>query len=214
MIKHVFEQQRLNIMYPQLIEQLIERLVKLPGIGRRGAERIVFWMLDQSKSDVLSFSKSITDLKEGLRFCPVSNNLTQEDVCPITKDQSRDRTTICIVESPKDVIAIEKMGTYRGQYFVLLSTISPSDGRGPDDLNLGKLFNRIRSEGIREVVVATDADAEGEMTALHLSKVLKPLGVRICRIGVGLPMGGSVEFADLSTLSMSFNARREMVDQS
>jgi recombination protein RecR len=117
---------------------------------------------------------------------------------------------VCVVESPKDLIAIEKTGIWKGQYYVLLGTIAPSEGRGPDDLNLHKLMRRIDEGGVKEVVIATDADAEGEMTAMHLVKVLKPKGVKVSRIGLGIPMGSSVEFADLSTLSMSINARREM----
>jgi len=197
--------------YPIIIEQLIERLTRLPGIGRRGAERIVFWMLDQSEEDVAALATNIVHIKRKLRFCPYTNNLTQDDVCPIYQNDQRDRKIVCIVESPKDLLAIEKTGSYKGLYYVLLSTISPSEGRGPEDLNISKLNALLENNPIEEVVLATDADAEGEMTALHLSKVLKNKGIKVSRIGVGLPAGGSVEFADMSTLSMSLNARKEVV---
>lgn len=196
-------------MYPKLIEQLIDRLCKLPGIGRRGAERIVFWLLDHNEDDVLGLSHAMVELKKGLKFCRQCNSLTDQDVCTICQDTHRS-DAVCVVESPKDLIAIEKTGIWKGQYYVLLGTIAPSEGRGPDDLNLHKLMRRIDEGGVKEVVIATDADAEGEMTAMHLVKVLKPKGVKVSRIGLGIPMGSSVEFADLSTLSMSINARREM----
>ena len=195
-------------MYPKLIENLIERLTKLPGIGRRSAERIVYWMLAQDAKDVKALADSIQQLKEGLRFCKQCNHLSEQELCLVCADSNRDRKMICVVESPKDLLAIERSGSYRGIYYVLLGNISPSEGRGPDDLNIAKLISRIKDEGIAEVVIATDPDAEGEMTALYLGKELKSLGVRISRIGLGLPVGSAVEYVDISTLAMSINSRR------
>jgi len=195
-------------MYPKLIENLIERLTKLPGIGRRSAERIVYWMLSQDAVDVKALADSIQQLKEGLRFCKQCNHLSEQELCLVCSDPNRDRKIICVVESPKDLLAIERTGSYRGVYYVLLGNISPSEGRGPDDLNIAKLISRVKDEGIAEIVIATDPDAEGEMTALYLAKELKILGAKISRIGLGIPVGSAVEYVDMSTLTMSMNSRR------
>ncbi len=200
------------MIYPRVIENLIEQLTRLPGVGRRSAERMVFFMLNASMDDSRRLAQGILDLREKLRFCRICNNFTETELCPVCMDPSRDNSTICVVETPKDVIAIEKTGSFKGQYFVLLGTIAPSEGRGPDDIDLNKLIGRVAASAgaIREVVVATDADLEGELTALHIIKGLQPYPVKISRIGVGLPAGGSVEFADISTLTMSLNARRDV----
>ncbi|MGE0267480.1 MAG: recombination mediator RecR [Candidatus Omnitrophota bacterium] len=194
--------------YPKLLENLITQLAKLPGVGRRSAERMAFWFLDQDKEAVEQFAHDMLQLKEGLKCCSRCNHLSDHETCSICLDPSRDRKTVCVVEDPKDVIAIEKSGSFRGVYHVLLGTISPSDGRGPEDLKIQHLMDRLAAEGIMEVVIATDPDNDGEMTALYLLKQLKPTGVRISRIGFGIPVGGSLEFADISTLSMSLSARR------
>ena len=195
-------------MYPKLIENLLEQLSKLPGVGRRSAERMVFWLLGQNIEDVKALANSIVQLKEGLRFCKSCNHLTEQDLCMVCADSNRDHKMICVVESPKDLLAIERTGSFRGIYYVLLGNISPSEGRGPDDLNLPKLINRIKQEGIQEVVIATDPDTEGEMTALYIGRELKSTGVKISRIGLGIPMGSAVEYVDISTLTMSLNSRR------
>lgn len=195
-------------MYPKLIENLLERLTKLPGVGRRSAERIVYWMLEADAQEVKALADSIQQLKEGLRFCKQCNHLSEQELCLVCGDSNRDRKTICIVESSKDLLAIERTGSYRGLYYVLLGNISPAEGRGPDDLNIAKLISRIKDESIGEIVIATDPDSEGEMTALYLAKELKTLGVRISRIGLGIPVGSAVEYVDISTLTMSMNSRR------
>src|SRR5271165_6088054 len=146
-------------MYPKLIENLIDRLTKLPGIGRRSAERIVYWMLAQEPQEVKALAEGIQQLKEGLRFCKQCNHLSEQELCLVCADSNRDRKTICVVESPKDLLAIERTGSYRGLYYVLLGNISPAEGRGPDDLNTSKLIGRIKDEAITEVVLATDPDA-------------------------------------------------------
>ena len=195
-------------MYPKLIETLIERLTKLPGIGRRSAERIVYWMLAHDAQEVKALADSIQQLKEGLRFCKQCNHLSEQELCLVCADSNRDRKIICIVESPKDLLAIERTGSYRGIYYVLLGNISPAEGRGPDDLNIAKLITRIKDEDIAEIVIATDPDAEGEMTALYLGKELRNLGAKVSRIGLGIPVGSAVEYVDISTLAMSMNSRR------
>ena len=196
------------MMYPKLIEILLENLSKLPGVGRRSAERIVYWMLAQNTEDINALANSIVQLKEGLRFCKQCNHLTEGELCLVCLDSTRDRKIICVVESPKDLLAIERTGSFKGIYYVLLGNISPTEGRGPEDLNIAKLISRINEEGILEVVIATDPDAEGEMTALYLGKQLKPIGVKVSRIGLGIPVGSAVEYVDLSTLTMSLNSRR------
>ena len=188
----------------------MERLTRLPGIGRRSAERIVFWLLDQPLETARELGESVVQLKERLRFCRLCNNLTEAEICMICSDPRRDQGTICVVENPKDLLAIERTGTYRGLYYVLLGAIAPMEGRGPDELKIQNLVSKIAAQSIQEVVIATDPDTEGEMTALHISKELRPTGVKVSRIGLGIPVGSSVEYADLSTLSMSLNSRREI----
>ena len=196
--------------YPRLIENLITRLSKLPGVGRRSAERMAFWLLNHPKEDSVGLAESIINLKEHLRFCRICNNLSDTEICMVCSDSSRDQQTICVVENPKDLLAIERSGAYKGLYHVLLGNISPSEGRGPDSLKIHQLISRVRSEDVKEVVIATDPDNEGEITALYLTKQLQPLGITISRIGLGIPMGSAVEYADISTLSMSLRARREI----
>lgn len=196
--------------YPKLIESLIAKFSRLPGIGRRSAERIAFWLLNHPVEDARDLAKGIVDLKEGLMFCRVCNNLSDTEICQVCSDTGRDNQTICVVENPKDLLAIEQSGSYKGHYHVLLGTISPADGIGPEDLKIAQLISRVTTQKIKEVVIATDPDNEGEITALYLIKQLKPLGVKISRISVGIPMGGSLEYADMSTLGMSLTTRREV----
>ena len=196
--------------YPQTLENVIEEFRKLPGIGRRSAERIAFSLLDRSREETEQLASSINQLKERLTFCRICNNLSDSEICSICKDTSRDKSIICIVEDPKDLIAIERCGVYKGSYHVLLGRISPTEGRGPDSLKIHKLLTRIKTGEVKEIVIATDPDNEGEMTSLYLMKQLKPLNIKITRIGIGLPVGSAVEYADISTLSTSFKARREM----
>jgi len=198
--------------YPKLIEHFIERIVKLPGIGRRSAERMAFWLLSEPRETAEAMAKSIVDLKDGLMFCRICNNLSDTEICLVCSDTTRDDKTICVVESPKDLLAIERSGSYKGHYHVLLGAISPGDGIGPEDIKAGQLIRRVTSQQITEVVIATDPDNEGEMTALYLIQELRPLGVKISRISVGIPMGSSLEFADMSTLGMSLSGRREIRD--
>jgi recombination protein RecR len=194
--------------YTESIEKLIEGLIRLPGIGRRSAERVVSYILGAPKEEVKNLAEGIIKVKESVRFCALCHNLSEEDLCKICQDQRRQKDVICIVEKPSDVTAIEKSGSFTGVYHVLLGAISPLEGKGPGDLKIDTLLARIKQASIKEIIIATDADTEGETTALYLTKVIKPLGVRLSRIGLGLPVGSNLEYADSTTLSKSLEARR------
>ena len=194
--------------YTDSIEKLIDNLTKLPGIGRRSAERIVNYVLGASRDEIKSLSEAIMKVKESVRFCKLCNNLSEEDLCKVCQDARRQKDTICIVEKPGDVTAVEKSGTFNGVYHVLLGSISPLEGRGPSDLKIEGLLNRIKQDNIKEVIIATDADTEGETTAMYLTKLLKVTGVHLSRIGLGLPVGSNLEYADATTLSKALESRR------
>jgi len=194
--------------YTASIEALIVCLTKLPGIGRRSAERIVAHILGASKDEIRVLSEALTKVKESVRSCQVCNNLSEEDTCKICQDLRRQKEIVCVVEKPTDVTAIEKAGNYHGVYHVLLGSISPLEGKGPSDLKIDGLIQRIKQGTIKEVIIATDADTEGETTAMYLTKLLKPLGVNVSRIGLGLPVGSNLEYADATTLSVSLESRR------
>jgi recombination protein RecR len=194
--------------YTDSIEKLIEGLVKWPGIGRRSAERIVNYILGASREEIRSLLEAIHKVKGQVRFCRACNNLSESDLCKICQDMRRQKDVLCIVEKPSDVTAIEKAGNFNGVYHVLLGSISPLDGKGPGDLKTEGLISRIKQDHIKEVIIATDADTEGETTALYLTKLLKPLGVPLTRIGLGLPVGSNLEYADSSTLSKALESRR------
>ncbi|OGX14990.1 MAG: recombination protein RecR [Omnitrophica WOR_2 bacterium RBG_13_41_10] len=196
--------------YTESIEKLIERLIRFPGIGRRSAERIVSYILGTSRDDIKALTESISKVKENVRFCKICNNLSEEELCKICQDTQRKKDIICIVEKPTDVTAIEKSADFHGVYHVLLGSISPLEGRGPSDLKIDGLMNRIKENNIKEVIIATDCDTEGETTALYLAKLIKPLGVKLTRIGVGIPMGSNLEYADSATLSKALESRRDV----
>jgi len=196
--------------YTESIEKLIEKLIRLPGIGRRSAERIVGYILNTPKEDIKSLAEAICRTKENVRLCHICNNLSEQEICRICQDDRRQKDVLCIVEKPSDVTAVEKTGNFHGVYHVLLGSISPLEGKGPSDLKIDDLISRLKQNSIKEVIIATDADTEGETTALYLTKLIKPLGVRLTRIGVGIPMGSNLEYADSSTLSKSLESRREI----
>jgi recombination protein RecR len=196
--------------YTESIQKLIDRLIRLPGIGRRSAERIVGYILSAPKEEIKNLSEAIYQIKENVHFCRVCNNLSEEELCKICQDNRRQKDLICIVEEPSDIIAIEKAGNFSGLYHVLLGCISPLEGKGPGDLKIEGLIKRIKENNIKEVIIATDADTEGETTALYLTKLIKPIGVRLTRIGVGIPMGSSLEYADSTTLNKALESRREI----
>ncbi|MDD4980933.1 MAG: recombination mediator RecR [Candidatus Omnitrophica bacterium] len=194
--------------YTESIEKLIEKLIKLPGIGRRSAERIISYILSAPRDDIKTLAEALSKVKENVRLCRICHNLSEEETCRICQDSRRQKDTICIVEKPSDVSAIEKTGNFHGVYHVLLGSIAPLEGRGPGDLKIESLLQRIKQESIKEVIIATDADTEGETTALYLVKLIKPLGVKLTRIGVGIPMGSNLEYADATTLSKALESRR------
>ncbi len=196
--------------YPSIIESLIEKLVKFPGIGRRSAERIVFYLLDASKEEVGLLSQDLIGLKSRISFCKICNNLGEGDLCLICRDASRIKDTLCIVETPKDVGVIERTGGFKGVYHVLLGVIAPLEGKGPGSLKVNGLIGRIKEDHIKEIIIATDSDIEGETTAVYLTKLIKPLGVKVSRIGVGIPAGSNIEYADSVTLTRALEARREV----
>jgi len=196
--------------YTDSIEKLITRLSRLPGIGRRSAERIVNYILSASQDEVRGLLEAVANVKENVRFCGICNNLSEQDICKICQDNRRQKNIICVVEKPGDVTAIEKAGNFNGVYHVLLGSIAPLEGKGPADLKIEGLINRIRRDNIQEVIIATDADTEGETTALYLTKIIKPLGIKITRIGMGIPMGSNLEYADSTTLLKAIEARREI----
>ncbi len=192
----------------QSIEKLIDSLVKLPGVGRRSAERIVAHVLGATEGEIRALADALIKVKESVRSCLICNNLSEEDTCRICQDLTRQKEMVCVVEKPSDVSAIEKAGNYHGAYHVLLGSISPLEGRGPGDLKIEGLLLRIKQGALKEIIIATDADTEGETTAMYLTKLLKPLGVRLSRIGVGIPVGSNLEYADATTLSISLESRR------
>ncbi|MDP8260468.1 MAG: recombination mediator RecR [Candidatus Gygaella obscura] len=199
--------------YPLSIEQLIESLVKFPGVGRRSAERIINYILDTSKDDIEKLANALLKVKSSIRLCKVCSNLSDDETCLICKNSSRDKDTICVVEYPNDVIAIEKTSTYKGVYHVLMGSISPLDGRGPDDIKIERLVNRIKTTQINEIIIATGSDMEGEATSMYIVKILKPLNVKISRIGLGIPMGSNLEYIDSATLTKAIETRREFKNE-
>ena len=197
-------------MHAPPIENLIEQFAKLPGIGRKSAERLAFHVLNMPEEYARDMAKALVEAKEKICFCERCQNLTDVSPCAICSDTRRDRSIICVVESPKDVIAIEKMREYRGLYHVLHGALSPMDGVGPDDLKIAPLLKRIGEGGVAEIIMATNPNVSGEATAMYLCKLLKPLGVRVTRIAHGVPVGGDLEYADEVTLLRAIEGRREM----
>ena len=197
-------------MHAPPIENLIEQFAKLPGIGRKSAERLAFHILNMPKEYALDMAKSLLEAKDKICFCEKCQHLTDVSPCAICNDARREKSIICVVESPKDVIAIEKMREYRGLYHVLHGALSPMDGVGPDDLKISSLLERIATGEVEEVIMATNPNVSGEATAMYLCKLLKPLGVRVTRIAHGIPVGGDLEYADEVTLLRAMEGRREM----
>ena len=194
--------------YTESIEKLIEKLMKFPGIGRRSAERIIGYILNAPRDEIQGLSDALSKVKENVRFCRICNNFSEQELCRICQDSRRKKDIVCIVEKPSDVSAIEKAGNFNGVYHVLLGSIAPLEGKGPSDLKIDGLLQRIKQDNIQEVIIATDADTEGEITALYLAKLIKPLGVQLMRLGIGIPMGSNLEYADATTLSKAIESRR------
>lgn len=196
--------------YTKSIENLIAEFSKLPGIGPRSAERIVHHLLKSSPANARSLAAAILEVKEKTRHCRVCNNLSERELCSICDDQRRDRNLLCIVEESKDVTLLEKVASFKGVYHVLLGALSPLDNIGPEDLKIGQLIGRIKQNSFREVIIATDFDNEGELTALFLAKLLKPLKVKTTRIAYGIPLGSNLEYTDEVTLARALEGRREI----
>lgn len=196
--------------YPQPLANLIEELMKLPGVGPKSAQRLAFHLLHASDKDAVGLARAIVTAREKTKQCSVCANLTEEDPCPICRDETRDPTLLCVVEQARDVVAMEKTREFKGRYHVLNGAISPMDGVGPDQLTFGLLLARLQDGAIKEVVVATNPNVEGEATALYLSRLLKPMGLIVTRIAHGLPVGGDLEYVDEVTLAKAYEGRREI----
>jgi recombination protein RecR len=192
------------------IERLISHLTKLPGIGRRSAERVVNHILSAGSDEVHELAAAIVTVKETIVHCRICRTMCDKDICAVCSDQRRNKSILCVVEKPSDVTLIEKTGSFNGLYHVLMGAIAPIEGKGPADLEIESLMKRIRDEKIAEIILATDADTEGETTALYLTKLIKPLNVGVSRIGVGLPVGSNLEYADTATLSKAMESRRSL----
>jgi recombination protein RecR len=197
-------------VYTQPVQALIDELGRMPGIGPKSAQRIAFHLLKLPTDDVNRLAMSITDAKARVRFCVRCWNFADGDLCPICLDDRRDATMLCVVEESRDIVSIEKTGEFRGRYHVLLGAMSPLDGIGPEQLKMKELFARLEPEGVQEVIVCTNPNTEGEVTALYLARMLKPFGIRVTRIASGLPVGGDLEYADELTLGRALEGRREL----
>jgi recombination protein RecR len=196
--------------YAEPIARLLEELERLPGIGPKSAQRLAFHILKGDDETAGRLADAIVEVKRQIHFCRVCFNFASEDLCEYCAGAERDRTGICVVEEPRDVVAIERTGEFRGLYHVLQGAISPIDGIGPEQLRVRELISRLEDGTVTEVVVATNPNVEGETTALYLARLIKPLGVRVTRIASGLPVGGDLEYADEVTLGRALEARREM----
>lgn len=196
--------------YPEPISKLMESFMRLPGIGPKTAARLAFFVLGMKEDTVLEFAKALVDAKRNLSFCSNCGHITDVDPCHICQDPKRDRTTICVVQDPKDVIAMEKMRDYTGLYHVLQGAISPMEGIGPEDINVPSLLKRLQDEQVEELILATNPTIEGEATAMYISRLVKPSGIKTTRIAHGLPVGGDLEYADEVTLSKALEGRREL----
>jgi len=192
------------------LARLIDEFHKLPGIGPKSAQRLAYYLLRMPHQDAQALASAILEVKERVVLCSICQNVTEVDPCRICSNDSRDRSTICVVEEPLDILAVERSGTYRGQYHVLHGAISPMDGIGPEDLKVTELLHRLRSGEVREIILATNPNLEGEATSMYLTRLLKPLGVRVTRLARGLPVGGDIEYADDVTLARALEGRQEM----
>ncbi|MBK5263444.1 MAG: recombination protein RecR [Peptostreptococcaceae bacterium] len=196
--------------YARPLNKLIGELSKLQGIGNKTAQRLAFNLLAVDKSEALALAHAIIDARENMSYCSECGNLTDQDPCLICKDTQRDKEIICVVESPKDVAAIERMREFKGQYHVLHGAISPMDGIGPEDINLKALIIRLQNSDVKEIILATNPNIEGEATAMYIARLVKPSGIKVTRIAHGVPVGGDLDYADEITLSKAMEGRREL----
>lgn len=197
--------------YPRALNKLINELGKLPGIGGKTAQRLAFHILSLSDNEAESLAEAIVSAKKNLRYCSVCGNLTDQDKCLICSDATRDHSVICVVETPQDVVAMERIREYKGLYHVLHGAISPAEGVGPNDINLRSLITRLQSnDEVKEIIIATNPNIEGEATAMYIARLLKPAGIKVTRIAHGIPVGGDLEYADEVTLLKAIEGRREL----
>jgi len=197
-------------VYAIPVQELIDELGRLPGIGPKSAQRIAFHLLKITTEDAGRLASAITTVKERIRFCRLCFNVTENEECDYCSDSRRDASLVCVVEDPRDIVAVERTGEYRGRYHVLGGAINPLEGVGPDQLRVKELYARLGHESIDEVILATNPNLEGEATAMYLSRQLKPLGVKVTRLASGLPVGGDLEYADELTLGRALEGRREL----
>lgn len=197
-------------MYEGAVQDLIDELGRLPGIGPKSAQRIAFYILQAEPEDVARLSTALTEVKRRVRFCEICGNVSESEQCRICLDPKRSEEIICVVEESKDVVAIERTREFRGRYHVLGGAISPIDGIGPDDLRVRELLTRLANGAVTEIIIATDPNLEGEATATYLARMLKPMGLTVTRLASGLPVGGDLEYADEVTLGRAFAGRRQL----
>ena len=198
------------MLYSESLSKLIDMFKKMPGVGHKSAVRLAFNIIEMSNEEADEIIETIKNAKSKITYCSVCQNLTEGDVCEICSNEKRDKSTICVMETPKDVIALEKTREYYGMYHVLHGAISPMDGVGPEDLKIKELILRVGEGDIKEIILANNPSIEGEATAMYLSKLLKPLGVKVTRIAFGLPVGGDLEYADEVTITKALEGRREI----
>ena len=197
-------------MLPEPLARLVEQLQKLPGIGAKGAQRLAFHVLKNTRDEAERLCEAIRDVKERVTYCSTCNNITEQDPCGFCTGASRDQRVICVVEEPQNVSVVEKTREFRGVYHVLMGALSPLHGVGPDDLKIKGLLSRVGNGGVEEIILATNPTVEGEATALYLARLLKPLGVRVTRIAMGIPVGSDLEYADEVTMTRAMEGRREL----
>jgi recombination protein RecR len=199
-------------LYEGPVQRLIDELGRLPGIGPKSAQRITYYLLKIAPEDARRLAGAIVEVKEKISFCRRCFNIAEEEECAICRDPNRDPTVLCVVEEPRDIVAIERTQEFRGRYHVLQGTISPIEGIGPEQLRVKELLQRIPDEGVQEVILATNPNSDGEVTLMYLAKVIKPLGLKVTRVASGLPVGGDLEYADEITLGRALEGRREVED--
>ena len=197
-------------LFPASLENLIDGFASLPGIGRKSAQRLAFHILSLPEGEAESFANAVLEARSRVHTCPVCMNLTEEELCPVCSSDQRDRSTVCVVSQPRDVLSIERSREYSGLYHVLHGCLSPMNRIGPDDLRIRELLTRVASGDIQEVIMATNPDTEGDATAMYISKLLRPFEIKVTRLGFGVPVGSNLEYADDATLLRALEGRREM----
>lgn len=198
------------MFYPEPIAKLIDSFSRLPGVGPKTAARLAFYVLRMKEDDVIDFAKALVNVKRNLHYCSVCCNITDTDPCRICSDRTRDRSVICVVQEPRDLVAMERTKEFNGMYHVLQGAISPMEGIGPDEIKIAELLKRLASDEVQELILATNPNIEGEATSMYISRLVKPFGLKVTRIAHGLPVGGDLEYADEITLSKALEGRREL----